>query len=341
MVEENNPLFSIIIITYNQEKFIEETLISAFNQTYKKYEIIISDDHSTDSTWSIINLCIERYNKDNIKVILNRNETNKGILLNYQTAFAFCSNDWIVSLAGDDVMYENRLELIKIYIDDNVLNNIFAIGTGYDIINENSKVILENIPCVSSNDYLPIYPGCSAVIKKQTFSEFPIIEKALQSEDIIYSLRALELGSIYLTDFPSLKHRVHSNNITSKGNKLKDYHGKILNHENAIFTLKYYKDNLLIKESLKSLVDNTIDYFYSNIDIYNNIISFLHLNLFSRIFNLFSTKILNIPFKAKFKIFIYQYKVLIYVYEQLFFLKNKLMRLSKKTNHYNEKIVRI
>ena len=46
--------FSVILCTYNGAKFLEKTLNSILNQTYKKFEIIIVDDNSSDNTKSIL-----------------------------------------------------------------------------------------------------------------------------------------------------------------------------------------------------------------------------------------------------------------------------------------------
>ena len=63
MVEENNPLVSINVITYNSSKFVLETLESAKAQTYQNIELIVSDDCSTDNTVEICNLILikQRY----------------------------------------------------------------------------------------------------------------------------------------------------------------------------------------------------------------------------------------------------------------------------------------
>ena len=49
----DNPLVSVVVITYNSSKYILECLDSIYNQTYQKIELIISDDCSKDNTVEI------------------------------------------------------------------------------------------------------------------------------------------------------------------------------------------------------------------------------------------------------------------------------------------------
>ncbi len=50
----SNIKFSVLTITYNQERFVREMIDSVMNQFILPYEFIISDDCSTDNTWQII-----------------------------------------------------------------------------------------------------------------------------------------------------------------------------------------------------------------------------------------------------------------------------------------------
>ena len=68
------PLISVIIPTYNREKYIERAVESALNQSYKNFEIIIIDDSEGDKTKKIIQLL----NRDEIKYI--KNETKLGFV---------------------------------------------------------------------------------------------------------------------------------------------------------------------------------------------------------------------------------------------------------------------
>ena len=70
---------SILIPTYNSEKYIEETIESALVQTYKNFEIIIVDNASNDNTFKIMQEYAKKH--DNIKIF--KNEENIGPIKNW------------------------------------------------------------------------------------------------------------------------------------------------------------------------------------------------------------------------------------------------------------------
>jgi len=51
---EQQLLVSVVVVTYNSSKYVEETLESIKNQTYPNIELIVTDDCSTDSTVDIV-----------------------------------------------------------------------------------------------------------------------------------------------------------------------------------------------------------------------------------------------------------------------------------------------
>ena len=73
---------SVVIATYNGEKFIEEQLDSILNQSYIPDEIIIFDDGSSDNTVNVINDYINKKNIGNICKLV-KNEINKGYAKNF------------------------------------------------------------------------------------------------------------------------------------------------------------------------------------------------------------------------------------------------------------------
>ena len=91
------PLVSIIVITYNQEQWIEATLDSVFGQTYPNIEWVISDDCSTDSTWQKINDYINNHDVPRDRIVLNRNEHNLKITANYNKCLYDLSHGELLS----------------------------------------------------------------------------------------------------------------------------------------------------------------------------------------------------------------------------------------------------
>jgi len=79
------PKASIILITYNHERFIKESLLSVLNQTYPNLEIIIADDCSSDDTRAIIKAILDQYQGKH-QVILSHNDVNLGICGNINQA---------------------------------------------------------------------------------------------------------------------------------------------------------------------------------------------------------------------------------------------------------------
>lgn len=101
-------LFSVAIITYNQEKYISQTLDSILQQEHSfKYEIVIGDDCSTDETQEIIKKYAEKY-PDIIKPIFNN--PNLGIIKNYFNVINHCSGKYIMECAGDDFWLPGKVE---------------------------------------------------------------------------------------------------------------------------------------------------------------------------------------------------------------------------------------
>lgn len=104
-----DPLVSVAIITYNQEKFISQTLESILSQKHRcTYEIIIGDDCSTDRNREIIESYREKY-PEIIKPIYNQN--NLGLIKNYFNVMAQCRGKYIMQCAGDDWWLPEKLSI--------------------------------------------------------------------------------------------------------------------------------------------------------------------------------------------------------------------------------------
>ena len=104
-------LVSIIIPVYNSEKYLDETIKSAINQTWTNKEIIIVDDGSTDSSLAIAN----QYLSDNIKVYSYG--SNKGQCYASNFGYAKSLGKFIKYLDADDVMDKDYLTFMMAEVD--------------------------------------------------------------------------------------------------------------------------------------------------------------------------------------------------------------------------------
>ncbi|WP_348799477.1 glycosyltransferase family 2 protein [Flavobacterium adhaerens] len=100
------PLVSICIPTYNGELYIEEALNSILNQTYSNFEIIISDDNSTDGTLIKINNFIHH---SSIPVTLYHHIPN-GIGANWNNCINNSKGKYIKFLFQDDILFPTCIE---------------------------------------------------------------------------------------------------------------------------------------------------------------------------------------------------------------------------------------
>ena len=99
------PLISVVLCTYNGEKFLAEQLDSILVQTYSNLELIISDDQSTDGTWPLL----QTYAGKDARIKLFRNETNLGYNKHFEKACSFASGQWIAIADQDDIWLPHKL----------------------------------------------------------------------------------------------------------------------------------------------------------------------------------------------------------------------------------------
>lgn len=118
MHNKPNPRFSIITVTYNAEKVLEDTIQSVVTQTYKNIEYIIVDGASTDGTMEIV----ERYKSRIAKVV---SEPDKGLYDAMNKGIGMATGDYLCFLnAGDSFHEDDTLQLMVHSITGNELPDI-------------------------------------------------------------------------------------------------------------------------------------------------------------------------------------------------------------------------
>lgn len=112
---QNKPKVSIGLPVYNGERYLEETLDSLLGQTYQDFELIISDNASTDSTEMI---CCEYAERDP-RIKYHRNKKNLGAAANYNVVFHRAQGEYFKWAAADDLLAPEYLErCVKVLEND-------------------------------------------------------------------------------------------------------------------------------------------------------------------------------------------------------------------------------
>ena len=102
---------SILISNYNKSKYLEKCLNSVFNQTYNDYEVIFSDNNSSDRSYEISS----KYS--NLKILQSERSSNSSPLnqINViEKAFNISKGEYIFLLDSDDYFEQTKLEKIDI-----------------------------------------------------------------------------------------------------------------------------------------------------------------------------------------------------------------------------------
>ncbi|OXA77568.1 Glycosyltransferase involved in cell wall bisynthesis [Flavobacterium aquidurense] len=186
------PLISVLIPTFNVENFVEEAIRSIMDQTYKNLEIIIVDDCSTDSTYSIL-LNLASIDK---RIKLFRNTENKKIVESLNFAISKASGEYFARMDGDDVSLPERIE--KQY--DFLLNNpeIDLVGLNVVMINEDGEVIQEEKYLQNHEEILRASKYVSPVLhiwlaKKNVYNKL-VKYRIPTVEDYDFILRCIDNG---------------------------------------------------------------------------------------------------------------------------------------------------
>ncbi|EJQ0210282.1 glycosyltransferase family 2 protein [Escherichia coli] len=259
------PSISVIILSYNGEKYIEETIISVLSQDYKNIAIIIVDDNSKDSTLDILH---KYSNHPSIKVIFNTE--NKGIARNLNDTIALIDSDYFLLLGHDDLIPPDHLSIMINEFKDDVVS---IHCNSYIIDSEGNKNKLLKIDSIqkTKNNTLNIrqelaldnfISSCGMLHRTKIFK---LIngwdEKYRNYGEWLYYIKSLDYGIIKYTTKTKAFYRRHETNIT---NTFKDRNIKygVYLYKKTCRQLGFKKANKSFTFLLRYLYANFKSYLY-------------------------------------------------------------------------------
>lgn len=210
-------MISIAMATYNGEKFIKEQIESIINQTFNDWELIITDDCSSDKTLDIL----KKYQELDSRIHVFSNEHNLGYKDNFAKAISYCSGDFIACSDQDDVWTKDHLELL--------INNI----GNYSLICSNSTLVdeklnelgydLHNDRLLISEDknlqfiqliYANFVQGCTVLFRKELLQKYLPIPTGQKYHDYWLAWVAVTNNGIKYINKSTLLYRQHECNYT-------------------------------------------------------------------------------------------------------------------------------
>lgn len=209
-----------IVISYNQEDYILETLNGILSQTVLPDEVIIADDGSTDKTSLLIRGFVnENLLQEKWKLILSHK--NEGITCNLKKAIKASTGDILLLNAGDDISLPNRSQhAIKLFEQH---PNLYIITGSITKINAQGKIIgnisyddvLYNDVITTIKNGMPKVFPVGQAIRKTLFDRFGDVPTSVPNEDDQITFWGLISGGIFCSSEMIMKYRVHSKSASS------------------------------------------------------------------------------------------------------------------------------
>lgn len=304
-VDTRDKAISVVLASYNGEKYIEKQLMSIINQTILPSEIIVIDDASTDSTVRIINSFKRKYGR-NIDINIIVRSHNVGYVNNFIQGIDKAQGELVFLCDQDDLWRDNKVEVLLNLFKKN--NKIMAIHSNTSIIDENDTLIKSNTQNYKNNfekislkEYIKKvnYPGMAMAFRKE-----PILKKMREAieggvvpstHDWLIGCIASMLDGFYITKEILTYRRYTGNNVA-----LNMETSRLSDIDTRIKGVELYKNYYLLLEELQKIYNINIIKIEKYIENADDRISYLRKkSLFKVIWN-----IVNITYYPSFKSYI-------------------------------------
>ena len=244
-------LVSVVIPSYNHEKYIKECVLSVLNQTYKNLEVFVMDDNSTDDSAKIL----KRIKDSRLKVFCSKK--NQGTVRTVNKLMNMCKGEYIAVIGSDDVWMEDKIEKQVNYLKSN--KNIGAVFSDAEIIDENNNLYKDddsfdhdvfNCDNVSSGERMRIFfekgnhlCHSSSLIRSDVVKEIGLYNVVYrQLHDFDYWVRLINNFNIYILGEKLVKYRRFKNSKKNLSNNSCESMIRVVNENNEI--IRWMFDNI-------------------------------------------------------------------------------------------------
>lgn len=214
------PTVSVVIPTYNHERYIAEALDSVLAQTYKDYEVIVVDDGSIDNTREVV----ESFGAA-IRYIYQQNQRMSAAR---NTGIRSAHGEYIAFLDSDDIWLPEKLEKqMKVF---STYPNLALVSCGALIVDMDGNLMgkiekrnyINRDVLIKDSTLKNVIPGggTNVVVRKRCFDAVGLFDESIQvtAEDWDMWLRIIAQYEIRFVEEPLAKIRLRENSVSAARN---------------------------------------------------------------------------------------------------------------------------
>lgn len=231
---------SVVMATYNGERYIVEQLDSIRTQSRPVNEVVIRDDCSSDRTVTVVEEYIARHGLDGWSIVVN--ERNLGYADNFHTAMVHATGDLIVFCDQDDIWLPDRVECMEACFacDPRVkaLYSEFELFYESDDVARIASPVLKVMTFDGTVEQAPFTPanlfikteGCTMAVRTDFLREIePYWFPGFAHDEFVWKM-ALADDGLYCLHQATLRRRIHGSNVSTS--KLHDFRRRLAFLEN-------------------------------------------------------------------------------------------------------------
>ena len=223
MTQNTKPLVSIIVLSYNQSRFVLETLESVKAQTFKPTQLIIVDDCSTDDSVAIIDCWLK---ENGVDCTFIRHQKNRGVCNTVNDALAVATGKYISMVASDDVWLPDKTER-QVEIMEAQPEHVGVLYSDAFQMDEHGRPLPDMF--IAAHRKLPempqgqvlntllegnFIPGMTTLIRRSCYDKVGLYDENLRWEDWDMWMRLSRHYSFLYSPTPSARYRHHEKSLS-------------------------------------------------------------------------------------------------------------------------------
>lgn len=276
------PRVTVVIASYNYEKYIGEAIESVLAQTYDNWELVIVDDASPDSSADIIRQYQQQY-PDRIR--FTALDENRGVGYVANLCYDMARGEFIAHLGSDDRMLPERLAKQVAYFDAHpetgvVCSDVHVIdgeGQRVNTLTLFSRPITDLRKQLLEGNFIN---SPSAMLKKEVFETVGKLNPALlYVQDYEHWLRVLEQYDIVRLDEQLTEYRIHGKNLSVANAGFHAYAGSYETVISALRAIQRRDQTLSAKPDKQAVIAEKLELVRSALNVERSYLSELRLSL--------------------------------------------------------------